>query len=139
MAQKSQPPAINPSQRQPSPSVVRTEVTTFQGPLPDPNMLRAYDQAMPGLAERLVTAFEAEGAHRRMIEQRLLTEEALQNRRHHHEAVMGQACGLLVALSAIAAALWLGLHGQPWAGAVLAALGIGSIVYAFIKGRGQSV
>lgn len=45
---------------------------TFAGPLPPPALLGEYEEALPGLAERIVVMAESEGCHRRAIENRLL-------------------------------------------------------------------
>jgi hypothetical protein len=65
----------------------------------------------------------------------LFTEESEVNRQHHLEILVGQTFGFLIALSAIGGSVWLGIKGQPWASASIGALGIGSIVYVFVKGR----
>jgi uncharacterized membrane protein len=38
--------------------------SSFQGPLPPPNLLRAYNEAFPGCAERIVAMAEAESRER---------------------------------------------------------------------------
>jgi uncharacterized membrane protein len=45
---------------------------TWSGPIPPPAALAEYEQAHPGTAERLLSAFETEGAHRRAAENRQL-------------------------------------------------------------------
>ncbi len=44
----------------------------FAGPLPLPQVLEGYDQALPGLAERIATMAEDEAKHRRVIERERL-------------------------------------------------------------------
>jgi Predicted membrane protein (DUF2335) len=45
---------------------------SFAGPLPPPALLAEYEQALPGLAERIVAMAENEGNHRRAMEKRLI-------------------------------------------------------------------
>jgi uncharacterized membrane protein len=41
----------------------------FQGPLPHPTILKAYDIVLPGLAERIIGAWEKQTNHRISLEQ----------------------------------------------------------------------
>lgn len=43
---------------------VQSQVSAFSGPLPSPEVLRKYDEIMPGLAERVVLMAEKEQAYR---------------------------------------------------------------------------
>ena len=43
-------------------------LTRHEGPLPPPADLAAYEQVVPGLAERLVKAAESQTRHRHRIE-----------------------------------------------------------------------
>lgn len=42
----------------------------FSGPLPPPELLRQYEEILPGLPERIVSSWEAESQHRRSLENR---------------------------------------------------------------------
>lgn len=54
------------------PGAIAVTHERFAGPLPPPALLGEYEQALPGLAERIVTMAENEGNHRRAVENRLL-------------------------------------------------------------------
>ena len=43
---------------------VQETVTIHAGPLPPPEILREYDQALPGLADRIVSMAEGQANHR---------------------------------------------------------------------------
>jgi uncharacterized membrane protein len=45
----------------------------FQGPLPHPSLLKAYDIVVPGLAERIIVAWEKQTNHRINLEQIVIT------------------------------------------------------------------
>src|SRR5207253_5995799 len=51
----------------------RMESFTVRGPLPAPEILREYDVILPGMAQRLLVAFEAQGTHRRTMDDKALT------------------------------------------------------------------
>lgn len=53
-------------------AIVR-QIGTFQGPLPPPEMLGAYERIHPGLAERLVSMAEKNAEHRRDVERTAVT------------------------------------------------------------------
>ena len=47
-------------------SVARVE--TFQGPIPPPSVLEAYEKILPGAAERILKMAENQSTHRQEIE-----------------------------------------------------------------------
>lgn len=55
--------------------IQRTIERAYVGPLPPASELRAYDEALPGLAERIVGHFEREQAHRHKMDNRILDRE----------------------------------------------------------------
>lgn len=63
------PPQPVPSR---SSSIVKTSVQQFSGPLPPPEVLREFDQIIPGAAERILSMAEQEGVHRRELEKRIV-------------------------------------------------------------------
>ncbi len=48
----------NPSRNKQKKSTVQHRVEQFSGPVPHPDILKKYDEIMPGLAERLVSMAE---------------------------------------------------------------------------------
>ena len=57
-------------------SAVLSAVQYFAGPLPPPQVIQGYDQALPGLADRVVTMAEEEARHRREIERERLKRDS---------------------------------------------------------------
>ena len=72
--------------------------SSYQGPLPPPDLMKSYNDALPDGANRIVTAWEKQGQHRRTLETR------------------GQRFALTIASAAIAAAVWTAILGHPWLG-----------------------
>jgi uncharacterized membrane protein len=54
------------------PQIIGQAQVVVSGPLPASAELDNYERILPGLANRIVTQFEAEGAHRRDMESRYL-------------------------------------------------------------------
>lgn len=105
-------------------AVVRTETTVHVGPLPDPDTLRQYDHVAPGAAQRIIAMGEREQRHRHRLDML--------------EAVYGftgMLAGLVIGLTGIAGAVYLGINGQGLWGTLLGGGTLGSLVGAFIYGR----
>lgn len=90
------------------------------GPLPPPSTLERYDEALPGLAERVVGRMEQESDHRHTLDKRgqLIA------------AILG-AGGLIGGLGAI-------FTNHDWAGVAVIASGVAPLVFAFVKGPHQN-
>ena len=97
----------------------RMHSASFAGPLPPPGMLQAYDEVVPGLAERIVSIREQERDHRFQWENRALASIS---------AGQWIAGGLVVFCVAMAAVL--ALQGHDWVAGVL-----GGVTAIGIAGR----
>ncbi len=84
----------------------------FHGPLPPPDMLRGYEETLPGLAERIVTEAETESAHRREMETTALAADISLARR-------GQAGAWMIGFAFLIAAVVLVVSGNAVIGGVL--------------------
>jgi uncharacterized membrane protein len=108
------------------------------GPLPHPETLARYEATLPGAAERIITAMENEGAHRRELEKA----DAEHFRRAHMLQVRhqgrGQFFGLLVAFGGFGLAGFAIYCGHPLTAAAIAAIDLLGLVTVFVTGRGRS-
>lgn len=98
-------------------------------------MLKQYDEACPGLAERIVCAFEKEGDHRRdmdckdsafagkMIDARIYTQK------------WGMWCALFLGVAGLIVALVLALTGHPVQAGVVG--GADVVTFGAIYGIGR--
>jgi hypothetical protein len=50
----------------PNVAISKVETTSFQGPLPHPQILSQYDQIVPGSAERIISQWESQSRHRQL-------------------------------------------------------------------------
>lgn len=100
----------------------------FTGPLPHPSVLKAYDNVLPGLAERIVVLAEGEADHRRNMNLKAMANERI-----------GTFSGLAVAVSFAGVAAYALKCGHPTAASILGTGTLGSIIGAFVYGsRGKS-
>lgn len=66
----------------------------FSGPLPHPSILAGYENCMPGAADRILRMTEAEGEHRRFVENTIIA-------RDFDEARRGQYCATAITVIAL--------------------------------------
>jgi uncharacterized membrane protein len=106
------------------PGAIAVTAESFAGPLPPPVLLGEYEEALPGLAERIVSMAENEGSHRRGIECRLirLTE-------------MGLPTGFILSLVAMGGGMLLVWAGKGLEGLAPLILSIVGIVTIFVLRR----
>ena len=72
-------PSSSPSEESNSGNLRRhisTSVETFQGPIPPPNVLEAYERLVPGAAERILKMAENQAAHRQIVAGNSMPDEA---------------------------------------------------------------
>jgi uncharacterized membrane protein len=100
---------------------------SFSGPLPHPEILIQYNQAVPDGAERIIAMAERQSDHRMALEKRALTADIWRS-------YAGVAAGLIVALAVLAAAYQLIDNDHDTAGAALATIDIASLVGVFVFG-----
>src|SRR4051794_26305738 len=89
----------------------------YSGPLPNPDMLREYEDVLPGLAEKIVSQFEEQGRHRRWLERTNMTHAT-------GRSWTGLLCGLSVAIFG----LWVAKELGGASGAILGGIDLVSLV-----------
>lgn len=109
--------------------------TAFQGPLPPPSLLQEYDSIVPGLAKEIVHWTTSQTAHRQGIEDRAMAIDEKLSTWYVVEVIAGQLFALIIALTVIAAVVYLSLKGHEIAAGALGTVGFGGIIAAFITGR----
>lgn len=117
--------------QEPRESLVLSE--QFSGPLPHPNILRGYEQIVPGSAASIVESFVQEGRHRREREMRNVqmceswsaADINLQNR--------GQIFGFIIAMTGIVGGLLVAALWSPVGGATISGISLAAIVVAFLR------
>ncbi len=119
-----------------------TAETSYSGPLPPPELMRRYDELVPGAAERILRMAEQEAAHRQRASERQLDASIklqekqldlaeLQANKVFKSDTLGQILGLMVSLACIAGAVYLAMNGQAWVAAAMVGLPLAAIIKAF--------
>lgn len=83
--------------------------TTFSGPLPHPDILRAYNQIMPEASKRIFDMAQSAQDHQQQLQQFIV-------RRHFRAVQLGQIFAFIIGLAAMAAGTWLIYSGKTVAG-----------------------
>lgn len=106
---------------------IKTSFYWSSGPLPDPVQLRQYEEVLPGSAERIFSAFEAQVSHRMDLEKNLIDRES-------RRADWGLAVGGVLAGVIVIGALIVMVTRDPWAGASVIGTGVAVIAGVFVYG-----
>lgn len=106
---------------------VQIQRSAWQGPVPPPDVLRQYDEAAPGAANRILKMAENQSGHRIRLEGVVVNGDS-------RRAYLGLSAGFLVALTVIGCGTFLIYTGHDWAGASLVGLDLASFVGVFVYG-----
>ncbi len=68
MSTKKKPKKPKPLAKTPPPNKITAVHQSFSGPLPHPDLLRHYNEILPGVAERIFSMAEAEAEHQHAME-----------------------------------------------------------------------
>ncbi|MDE6052372.1 MAG: DUF2335 domain-containing protein [Lachnospiraceae bacterium] len=55
---------------------MRQVVSEFSGPLPPPNIIKGYEDILPGSAERILAMAEKQSEHRQFMERKMIATES---------------------------------------------------------------
>lgn len=102
-----------------------THAELHSGPLPSADMLRKYNEVLPGAAERIFNMAERQSEHRMLLERTVVVGDT-------KRADKGLWIGAGVAVLFLGGAIACVLTGHDWAGVAFGAIDIGSVLYVFI-------
>lgn len=102
------------------------EAVVFQGPIPPPELLKQYDEFVPGAGDRILSMAEKEQDHRHRQERK-------KGNLEFSISIMGVLCALIITLSIIASAVWLVVNGYEIAGGAVGIGGIWFVVKKFLS------
>ena len=123
--------ASRPPVSESPPRYLLASKTEFRGPLPPPEALRAYDDIVPGAAERLLTEAERNGEHRRWRERTALQAQVARVK-------WGLAAGFSVAMSFLAVSGALIAQGHDVSGTILGTVDLVALVGVFVVRQFQA-
>jgi len=108
--------------------VAAFSASSFVGPLPPPEALAKYNEALPGAAERIVAMAERQSAHRQDIEKIVIMSNA-------HVQKVGPYLGFGVAMTAVVGGIYLMGHGHDGYGLAAVITALASLAGVFIYGK----
>ena len=76
------------------------EFSAYSGPLPHPDILRSFEEIVPGAAQRIFVQFEEQSTHRRTMEADVISSGAFSQR-------IGSISASLIGLIGVGGGLWL--------------------------------
>lgn len=103
---------------------------SFSGPLPPPEILAKYNEALPGLGERIISMAEQQAKHRQNIEKTVIESNAFVQK-------VGPFLGFIVAMTAVVGGVLLVLKGKDGYGLAAIIAALASLAGVFIYGKRQ--
>lgn len=115
-----------PEDRLPAPAEARFSIRSvrIRAPLPPPELLRRYDEVVPGAADRILTLAEEEQRH-----------QAALSRGVSRYLLRGQLYGMLVCFAALGVVAFTAYLGHAVVAAILGGTTLTGVVTTFIVGR----
>jgi uncharacterized membrane protein len=121
-------PAVQEARRPTLNQIIQFSQQSFSGPLPAPEHLREYEEIVPGLANRLVVAWEKQSDHRQGLETTVVHGNVRAQTR-------GAYLGFIIALVLVSAGVWLIRDGFVVPGTTIATTTAVSLAGVFVYGR----
>ncbi|MEK7150143.1 MAG: DUF2335 domain-containing protein [Patescibacteria group bacterium] len=116
------------SQNSTSGVVIRREVSqSFSGPLPHPDILRQFNEIVPGAAERIIKMAEEQSAHRKELEKKVINSDITRSK-------WGQILGFVIALAGLGVSAIVVVYGNAIAGGFIGVGTLASLVGVFMYG-----
>ncbi len=108
--------------------VVLAEISqSFSGPLPPPDILRQFDEVVPGAAERIIKMAEEQSAHRRELEKKVISSDIARSK-------WGQFLGFVIAIAGLAVSAIVAIYGNALVSGIIGVGTLASLVGVFMYG-----
>jgi uncharacterized membrane protein len=107
--------------------IVIHQSQSFSGPLPPPEILRRFDEVVPGAAERLLRMAEEQSTHRKDLERKVIESDIERSR-------WGQILGFVIAIVGLGASALIAIYGNAIAGSIIGVGTLASLVGVFMYG-----
>ena len=102
----------------------------FSGPIPPPNIIKGYEDIVPGAADRIISMAEKQAEHRQAMEHIMVKSES-------RDSLLGVLfaffLGILCIVAAIIIVILVPQNAGAISGSIIGVAGIGSIIATFIK------
>lgn len=103
---------------------------SFSGPLPPPEALDKYNQALPGAAERILAMAEKQSDHRRELEAKVVSSNVFVQK-------VGPFLGFVVAMTVVVGGMILILRGKDGYGLAAIIAALASLTGVFVYGKAK--
>lgn len=124
----------------------QTQTQVYEGPVPHPDIMAGFERLVPGAAREMFDLARVESEHRREMEKlaneanvaaqsRQLALAEYQAKSVFRSDLVGQFCGLVVAVGCVVGAVFLALNDQPWVAGLLASIPTAAVIQAFMAKR----
>jgi uncharacterized membrane protein len=100
---------------------------SFSGPLPHPEILKMYNDIMPGSAEKIIKMAEDQSLHRRNLENKVIESDVKRQRN-------GQVLGFIISMFGLLMSAVIAIFSDPLAGAIVGFGTLASLVGVFMYG-----
>jgi uncharacterized membrane protein len=107
--------------------VVKETYSAFSGPLPSPEVLKKFDEVVPGAAERIIKMAEEQSTHRRSLEKGVIESDIIRSK-------WGQILGFIIAIFGLVVSTLISIYGNAATGALIGFTTIASLVSVFMYG-----
>jgi len=124
---KSEQPSAPPQAAQRTLVHIQSEISSYSGPLPHPDILAKYEQLDPGRAARILDWIESQSNHRMQLENQVVRSDG-------KRPWCGLFFGFVVAIFTVGAGAYVAVQGHPTAGATIATTVVVGLVGTFIYG-----
>jgi uncharacterized membrane protein len=111
-------------------TMTTVQMTSWQGPLPPASELEHYNRVCPGGAERILAMAERQAEHRMQLENHVAREQMKQSGR-------GQIFALVIGLTGVLAAAFVGSLGHTAVAIAIATGALGTLAVTFLVGKRQ--
>ena len=119
---------ILPNNQNNSRGVLVTEISqSFSGPLPHPDVLRKFNEIVPGAAERIIKMAEDQSTHRKELEKKVIDSDIARSK-------WGQILGFIIAITGLGVSVIVAVYGSALAGGIIGVGTLASLVGVFMYG-----
>lgn len=107
--------------------IVKETYSAFSGPLPSPEVLKKFDEVVPGAAERIIKMAEEQSSHRRGLEKGVIESDIIRSK-------WGQILGFIIAIVGLVVSALISVYGNAIAGGIIGVGTLASLVGVFMYG-----
>lgn len=128
--------------RKKAPAIRREEVTEeieahlYQGPIPAPQTLAAFNEIIPNGADRIMQMAEKEQAHEHDTQAKIIETRDAASKREHTEILVGQICAFILCASALGGGVYLMSINHMISGGLLSGAALAGVLKTLIT-RGK--